>query len=175
MKLDRKQEISVLYHVCVFSGRSEKQDSRPGLWLAEIFSTSPLKLLKGLWRNLTGSKNLASSTKFVFSGQSENQDRRPGLWLAETFLTSPLKPLNGIWRYLIWSKNTNYLQSLCFWSDQKATMTARPLIGWDICGFSSENVERNEPKLVRKQEINVNYQVGFWGRSENKASHLGLW
>ena len=31
-----------------FSGRLEKQDGRPGLWLAETFSTSPLKLLNGI-------------------------------------------------------------------------------------------------------------------------------
>ena len=49
-----------------FSGRSEKQDGRPGLWLAETFSTSPLKLLNGYQRNLTGSKISTSSTKFVF-------------------------------------------------------------------------------------------------------------
>ena len=51
-----------------FSGRSEKQDGRPGLWLAETFSTSPLKPLKGIQRNLTGSKISTSSTKFVFFG-----------------------------------------------------------------------------------------------------------
>ena len=51
-----------------FSGRSEKQDGRPGLWLAETFSTSPLKPLNGIQRNLTGSKILTSSTKFVFFG-----------------------------------------------------------------------------------------------------------
>ena len=49
-----------------FSGRSEKQDGRPGLWLAETFSTSPLKALNGIQRNLTGSKISTSSTKFVF-------------------------------------------------------------------------------------------------------------
>ena len=38
-----------------FSGQSEKQDGRPGLWLAETFSTSPLKPLNGIQRNLTGS------------------------------------------------------------------------------------------------------------------------
>ena len=54
-----------------FSGRSEKQDGRPGLWLVETFSTSPLKL-NWIQRNLTGSK---IST----------------LWLTETFSTSPLK------------------------------------------------------------------------------------
>ena len=34
-----------------FSGRSEKQDGRPGLWLGETFSTSPLKPLKGIQLN----------------------------------------------------------------------------------------------------------------------------
>ena len=49
-----------------FSGRSEKQDGRPGLWLAETFSTSPLKRLNGIQRNLTGSKISTSSTEFLF-------------------------------------------------------------------------------------------------------------
>ena len=51
-----------------FSGRSEKQDGRPGLWLADTFSTSSLKPLKGIQRNLIGSKISTSSTKFVFFG-----------------------------------------------------------------------------------------------------------
>ena len=51
-----------------FSGRSEKQDGRPGLWLAETFSTSPLKPLNGIQRNLTGSNISTLSTKFVFFG-----------------------------------------------------------------------------------------------------------
>ena len=51
-----------------FSGRSEKQDGRPGLWLAETFSTSPLKPLNGIQGNLTGSKISTSSTMFVFFG-----------------------------------------------------------------------------------------------------------
>ena len=54
-----------------FSGRSEKQDGRPGLWLAETFSTSPLKTVNGIQRNLTGSKISTSSTKFVFFGLIE--------------------------------------------------------------------------------------------------------
>ena len=51
-----------------FSGRSKKQDGWPGLWLAETFSSSPLKPLNGIQRNLTGSKISMSSTKFVFFG-----------------------------------------------------------------------------------------------------------
>ena len=152
-KLDRKQDLNVLYQVCVFradrknkiaalasdwlrlfrlllwnrwtefneswqearfqrplpslcfSGRSEKQDGRPGLWLAETFSTSPLKPLDGIQRNLTGSKISMSSTRFVFfRADRKKHDGRPGLWLAETFSTSSLKPLNGIQRNLTGSK-----------------------------------------------------------------------
>ena len=64
-ELNRKQDLNVLYQVCVFRA-SEKQDGRPGLWLAETFSTS-LKTLNGIQQNLTGSK-ISSSTKFVFFG-----------------------------------------------------------------------------------------------------------
>ena len=51
-----------------FPGRSEKQDGRPGLWLAETFSTSSLQSLNGIQRNLTGNKISTSSTKFVLFG-----------------------------------------------------------------------------------------------------------
>ena len=67
-KLDSKQDLNVLYQVCVFSSRSEKQDGRPGLWLAETFSTSSLKPLNRIQRNLKGSKISKPSTKFVFFG-----------------------------------------------------------------------------------------------------------
>ena len=39
-----------------FSDRSEKQDGRPGLLLAETFSTYPLQPLNGIKQNLTESK-----------------------------------------------------------------------------------------------------------------------
>ena len=51
-KLHRKQDLNIFYQV----GRLEKQDSRPCLLLAETFSTSPLKSLNRIQRNLTGSK-----------------------------------------------------------------------------------------------------------------------
>ena len=60
-----------------FSGWSEKQDGRPGLWLAETFSTSPLKPLNGIQRILTGSKISTSSTKFVFFGPIGKTRWRP--------------------------------------------------------------------------------------------------
>ena len=63
--------------VC-FSGRSVKKDGRHGPWLAETFFTSPLKLLNGIQRNLTGSKISTSSTKLCFSVWWVNKNYRPG-------------------------------------------------------------------------------------------------
>ena len=68
-----------------FSGRSEQQDSCPVLWLAETFSTSPMKPLNGIQWNLTENKFSTSSTKFVFLGWSIKQYGRPDLWFAETY------------------------------------------------------------------------------------------
>ena len=51
-----------------FSGRSEKQDGGPGLWLAETFSTSPLKPLNRIQQNLIVGKISTPSTKFVCFG-----------------------------------------------------------------------------------------------------------
>ena len=54
-----------------FSGRSAKQDAALASdWLRHfrLFSTSPLKPLNGIQRNLTGSKISMPSIKFVFFG-----------------------------------------------------------------------------------------------------------
>ena len=53
-----------------YLGWSEKQYGRMCVWLAETFSTSPLKPLNGVQRNLTGRKISTSSTitKFMFFG-----------------------------------------------------------------------------------------------------------
>ena len=49
-----------------FSGQSEKQNGRPGLWFAETCLISCLKPRNGIQRNLAGSKISTSSTNFVF-------------------------------------------------------------------------------------------------------------
>ena len=221
-KLDRKQDLNVLYQVCVFradrkskmaalasdwlrhfrlllwnrwtefnktwqearsqspqpslcfSGRSEKQDGRPGLWLAETFSTSPLKLLNRIQQNLTGSKISKTSTKFVLFGPVGKQDGRPGLWLAETFSTSPLKPLNGIQPNLTGSKISKSSTKFVFFGPVgKTRWLPWPLIGRDILDFSSEIAERNSTKLDRKQDRNVLYQVCvFQSVQKNKMAAL---
>ena len=80
-----------------FSGLLEKQDGRPGLWLAETFSTSPLKPLSGIQQNLTGSKISTSSTKFVFFGPIEKKKMAA---LASDWLTH--------FRLLLWNRWTEF-------------------------------------------------------------------
>ena len=139
MKVDRKQDLNILYQVCVFSGRSEKQDGRPGLWLAETFSTSPLKPLNGIQRNLTGSKISTSSTKFVFLGSIGKNKMAT---LASDWLRH--------FRLLLWNRWTEYseswqearsqrlLPSLCFsgwWEKKGGTLYsgARYVALWASC------------------------------------------
>ena len=80
-----------LTSLCGFFGPIGKPRWPP--WpLAETFSTSCLKPLNGIQRNLTGSKISTSSTKCcLFFGWSENKNGRPGIWLSEIFSTSSLQ------------------------------------------------------------------------------------
>ena len=89
----------------------------------------PLKLLNGIWQNLSlpGSKISTSSTRFEFLGWSEEQ-YAPGLWLDETFSTSPRKLINGIWRNLTWSMGGVGEGGVGAGVDWKTKIAARPLI-----------------------------------------------
>ena len=117
-KLDRKQDLNVLYQVCVFRV-DRKKKGPPGLWLAESFSTSSLKLLNGIQRNLTGSKISTSSTKFVFFRQIVKTNGRYGLWLAESFcwllLWNRWMECKETWQE---ARSQRPLPSLCFQADE---------------------------------------------------------
>ena len=211
-KLDRKQDLNVLYQVCVFradpknkmaalasdwlrhfllllwncwtefnetwqearsqrpvpslcfSGRSEKQDGRPGLWLAETFSTFSLEPLNGIQRNLTRSKMSTSFTKFVFFGPIGKQRWPPwpliGWDIFDFFSGTAERNSKSVDR----KQDVNVLYQVCvFWADRKTRWLPWPLIGWNIFDFSSETAERNLMKLDRKQDLNIIYQFCiFW-------------
>ena len=158
-KLDRKQELNILYQVCVFRvDRKNKMAALASDWLRHF------RLL--LWNRWTefnetwqDARSQCPLPRLCFSGRMEKQDGRPGLWLAETFSTSPLKPLNKIQRNLTGSKiSTSSNKFVFFGPIGKTRWLPWPLIGWDIFDFSSETPERNSIKLDRKQDINVLYQ-----------------
>ena len=123
-----------------FSSRSEKQDGRPGLWLADIFSTSSLKPLNRIQPNFDWKQDINDLYQVcVFQADRKNNMAVPGLWLAETFLTSSLKPLNWIQQNVTWSKiSTSSTKFVFFRLIGKTRWPPWPMIGWDIFDFFSE-------------------------------------
>ena len=103
-KLDVKQDLNVLYQVCVFrADRKNKMAAPASDWLRNF------RLL--LWicwtefnETLQEARSQCPLPSLCFSGRSKKQDGCPGVWLAETFSTSPLNSLNGIQRNLTGSK-----------------------------------------------------------------------
>ena len=122
-------------------------------WLF-TFSTSPLKPLKGIQRNLTGNKISTSSTKFV-SGRFEKQDSCPGIWFAEIFSTSPLTLLSKIQRNLIGSKISASSTKFVFFGPIEKK-DGHPGLRLEI--FSTF-LAFFSTKLDRKQDLNILYQV----------------
>ena len=173
-KLDRKQDLNVLYQVCVFrADRKNKMATLASDWLRHF-----RLLLWNRWTEFNETWQEARSQhplpSLCFLGWSEKQDGRPGLWLAETFSTSPLKPLNGIQRNLTWSKISMSSTKFVFFGPiGKTRWPPWPLIGWDIFDFCSETAERNSTKLDRKQDLNVLYLICVF-RSDRKNKMAAL-
>ena len=71
-----KQDLSVLYQVCAFSGGSENQDGRPDLLLTETFSTFSMKPLNGIQRYVS-LQDLNVLPSLCFPGRSDNQECPP--------------------------------------------------------------------------------------------------
>ena len=159
-KLDKKQDLNVLYQVCVFRvDRKNKMAALASDWLRHfrLLRWNCLMEFNETWQEARSQRPLP---RLCFLGRSEKQDGRPDLWLVETFSTSPLKPLNGIQRNLTGSKiSTSSTKFVFFGPIRKTRWPPWPLIGWDIFDFSSETVERNSTKLDRNQDLNVFYQV----------------
>ena len=156
-KLDRKQDLNVLYQVCVFrADRKNKMAALASDWLRHF-----RLLLWNRWTEFNETWQEARSQRplpsLCFSGRLEKQDGRPGLWLAETFSTSPSETAERNSTKLDRKQDLNVLYQVCVFQADRKKMAALAS-GWDIFDFSSETAERNSTKLDRKQDLNVLYQ-----------------
>ena len=176
-KLDRKQDLNVLYQVCVFfSGRSEKQDGRPGLWLAETFSTSPLKPLNPIQQNLIGSKISKPSTKFVFFGPIGKTRWPPRSLIGRDIFDFSVETAEWNSTNLDRKQDLNIHYQVCvFRADQKNKMAA----------LASDWLRHFRLLWNRWTEFNETWQEArsqrplpslcFSGRSEKQDGRPGLW
>ena len=176
-KLDRKQELNILYRVCVF--RTDQKNKMAALtsdWLRHfrLLLWNRWTEFNETWREARSQCPLPS---LCFLGWSEKQDGRPDLWLAETFSTSPLKSLNGIQPILTGNKiSTSSTKFVFFGPIGKTRWPPWPLIGWDIFDFSSETAEQNSTKLDGKQDLYVPYQVCvFWTDRKKQDGRPDFW
>ena len=150
---------SPLPSLCL-SGGPEKQDGRPSLWLAETFSTSPLKPLNRIQQNLIGSKISKPSTKFVFFGLIGKTRGPPWPLIGWDIFDFSSETVKGVQRNLIGSKISMPSTKFVFFGlIGKTRWPPWSLIDWDIFDFSCETAERNSTKLDRKQDLKALYQV----------------
>ena len=125
-KLDRKQDLDVLYQVWIFWADWEtKMAALASNWLRHF--GSPLKPLNRIQGNFRASKISKSYSKFVFFGPIlENQDGCPGLIGWDIFNFSSETEFKETWQEA-WSKRP--FPSLCFsgWSEIKPRWLSWPI------------------------------------------------
>ena len=174
IKLDRKQDLNVLYKVCVFGAdRKNKMAALASDWLRHF-----RLLLWNRWMEFNetwqGARSQCPLPSLCFWGRSEKQDGRPGLWLADTFSTSPLKPLIRIQWNLTGSKiSLSSTKFVFFGLIGKTRWPPWPLIGRYLFDFSFETADPNSMKLDRKQDLIVLYKVCVFGADrKNKMAVL---
>ena len=153
-----------------FSGRSEKQDGRPGLWLAETFSTSPLKPLNRIQQNVIGSKISTRSSKFVlWADRKSKMATLASDWLRH-FHFSLIAVLNENWQE---TRSQRPLSS-CVFRGRSEIQDGGPGF-WLSEAFSTSSLQplNISTKLDRKQNLNVFYQVCIC-RDDQKSKMAAL-
>ena len=104
-KLDRKQDLNVLYQICVF--RADRKNKMAALTSDRL---RHFRLLWNRWTEFNKTWQEARSQRllpsFCFSGRPEKQDGRLCLWLAETFFDfSSETALNFLYQVCVFRAN----------------------------------------------------------------------
>ena len=142
-----------------FSCRLEKQDGRPGLWLAETFSTSPLKPLNWIQQNLIWSKLSMPSTKFVFFGPIGKTKWPPLPLIGWDIFDFSSETAESNSTKLDRKQDLNALYQVCvFQVDRKNKMAA---VAYDLLRHFQLFLW-NRWIADRKQDLNMVYQASFF-------------
>ena len=149
----------------------EKQNGRPGLWLAETSETPDRNSTKLDW------KQDLNPLYQVFSSQSEKQDGLLGLWLAETFWNSPSETTERNSMKLDRKQDINVLYQVCvFRADRKSQMATLASDCWDISTSPLKLLNRIQRNLTGIKISNVLYRVGIiWADQKNSYGRMGVW
>ena len=155
---------------------NKKQDGRPGIWLTATLSTSPLKPLNGIQRNLKGSKISTSSTKFVVFGPigKTRWPPRPLIdwdifdFYSVTAISNSTKlgkkqDLNVLYQGCVFRPIEKTRWPPGFWLAE--TFSASPLKPMN--GIQQNSQEARSQRLLSR--------LCFSGRSEEQDSRPGLW
>ena len=171
-KLDRKQDLNVLYQVFVFQADRKKQDDRSDLLLADTFLICPLKSLNRIQRNMTESKISKSSTRLVFFRPIGKTRWPPWPLICWGIfdLNSEIAEENST--TLDRKQDLNVLYPVCVCrADRKNKIDT---LASDLLIHLTSPLKRNSMKLDRKKDLNAPYQVCVFraDRKKNKMAAL---
>ena len=162
MKLDRKQDLNVLYRVCVFrADRKNKMAVLASDWLRHF-----RLLLWNRWTEFNETWQEARSQRplpsLCFPADRKNKMAvLASDWLRhfQLLLWNCWTELNKTWQEV---RSQRPLPSLFFGPIGKTRWPPWPLIGWDIFDFFSETAERNSTSLLTDQPKNTIMLGSFW-------------
>ena len=147
-KLDRKQDLKVLYKVYVlWADRKNKMAALASDWLRhfQLLLWNRWTEFNETWQEARSQYSLIS---FCFRTDRKNKLATLASDWPKLFFSFPLKRLNGIQRNLTGSKiSTSSTMFVIFWQIEKTRWPPWCLIGWDIFNFFSETDKRNSKKL----------------------------
>ena len=174
-KLDKKQELTFLYQVCVF--RADRKKNKMAALASDWLRHFRL-LLRNCWTEFNETLKEARSQgplpSLCFSGRSENKMAAPASdWLRHFWLLlwNRWTEFNETWQE---ARSQCPLPSVCF-SGRSENQDAHPGL-WSVETFStslSGTAQQNSTKLDRKQDLKVLYQVCvFLANRKNKMATL---
>ena len=185
MKLDRKQELNVLYHMCVFRADQKNKmaalasDGLRHFWLIRWNRWTEFN---ETWQEARSQRLLPS---LCLLGRSVNKNVRLGWFLKKV---ADCTQVHDMWPFgpLVMLSRCFFDFSVCVGAfsapEPKAqvhycyhalSVVRLSSLTFYIFDFSSETTERNSTKLDRKQDLNVLYHVCvFRADRKNKMAAL---